>query len=277
MQGHEIEGAPAIRRFAVRTPTLPPATHTNASVVGDGRTGLAVVDPGSPYADQQEALTAYLTSLGAPVVAVVLSHHHVDHVGGVLDLARRFAAPILAHPLTAQLLAGRIAVDRTVEEGEVLPFAGGLEALHTPGHASGHLCFADARSGAVLAGDMVASIGTIIIDPAPGEGDMRLYLASLERLRARRAPLLLPSHGDPIVDPDALLGFYLAHRREREERVVLALRAGAAPVEELVPRAYPDVAPALYALAARSLTAHLFKLRGEARAEEQGGRWRLTG
>jgi glyoxylase-like metal-dependent hydrolase (beta-lactamase superfamily II) len=273
---HRLGEAPSIRRFPVRSPTLPPATHTNAYVVGTAETGLAVIDPASPWDEEQGALDRYLDALAIPIAAVVLTHHHVDHVGGAAHLARRTGAPIIAHRATADLLAGRLAVDRTLDEGDVLAFGpAGLRALHTPGHASGHLCFLDEAAGVLIAGDMVASVGTIIIDPAPGEGDMRLYLASLERLRALGCRVLLPAHGDPIRDPHGHLSFYLAHRLEREGRVVAAMQQGPATVEDLVPRAYPDVAPAVYPLAARSLLAHLLKLQAEARAVEEAGLWRV--
>lgn len=263
-----------LRRFPVRSPTLPPATHTNVYLAGDADSGLAVIDPASPWEDEQASLDRALEALALPVTAVVLTHHHVDHVSGAAHLAGRTGALILAHPRTAELLAGRIAVDRLVEQDEVLPYGAGLRALHTPGHASGHLCFLEEGTGLLVAGDMVASVGTIIIDPAPGEGDMRLYLAQLERLRALGAAQLLPSHGDPIRDPEVLLSFYLRHRLEREAKVVAALARGAAPVEDLVPLAYPEVAPAIYPLAGRSLLAHLLKLQAEGRADVHGDRWR---
>ena len=268
----------SIRRFPVRSPTLPPATHTNVYVAATVDGQLAVFDPASPWDDEQAALDAFLESLPGRVMAVVLTHHHVDHVSGAAHLAARTGAPIFAHPLTRDLLAGRLAVDRIIEEGDVLGFgAGGLRALHTPGHASGHLCFLEEASRLLIAGDMVASVGTIIIDPAPGEGDMRLYLAQLERLRDLGAAQLLPAHGEPVTDPTALLSFYLAHRLGRERSIVAAMEHGAATVEQLVPRAYPEVARAIYPLAARSLLAHLFKLRDEGRAAEEAEVWRLVG
>ncbi len=152
-----------------------------------------------------------------------------------------------------------------------------LTARFTPGHAPGHLVFVDQPSGAIIAGDMVASVGTIIVDPP--EGDMRLYLASLERLRGfvrDGARWLLPSHGPPIGEPEALLAFYVKHRLERESKVIAAMQQSPATVEELVPRAYPEVAPAIYPLAARSLLAHLLKLRDEGRAVESGAIWSLS-
>jgi ribonuclease/clavin/mitogillin len=269
--------APWIGRHPVRTPTLPPATHTNAYVVGNSRTGLAVIDPASPYTDEQAALDRLLAALPAEVAAIVLSHHHVDHVSGAAHLAGRLGVPVLAHPVTAELLAGRLQVDRLLVEGQRLPFGEhGLLALHTPGHAAGHLCFVDEQAGVLLAGDMVASVGTIIVDPAPGEGDMRLYLEQLARLRALEAQVILPSHGEPIADPRAHLSHYIEHRLARERLVLAALAQGAATVEQLVPRAYPDIAPTIYPLAARSLLSHLIKLRDEGRAGEHDGTWALA-
>lgn len=271
---HIVPEAPWIRRFAVRTPTLPPATHTNVYALGEGR--LAIVDPASPWAPEQQALDRFLDELAPERPdAVLLTHHHLDHVSGAEHLSRRLGLPILAHRETARLLAGRLAIDRLLDEGERLPYGpDGFVALHTPGHAPGHLVFLDERSGAAVAGDMVASVGTILIDPP--EGDMRLYLSSLERLRGLGLRHLLPAHGEPVTDPERLLSFYVAHRLEREARVVSALQQGAAPVEQLVPRAYPDVAPMLHPLAARSLLAHLYKLRDEGRARDDGDVWSAT-
>ncbi len=265
--------APWIRRFAVRTPTLPPATHTNTYVVGEE--SVVVVDPASPWSEEQAALDAWLEEVGLPIAGILLTHHHLDHVSGATHLAERVGAPIYAHPVTAALLKDRLVVSRTVEEGDRLPFGpAGLLALHTPGHAPGHLVYVDEPSRTIVAGDMVASVGTIIVDPP--EGDMRLYLASLARLRTLAPRRLLPSHGEPVEGPEAadgLLAFYIAHRMQREGRVVEALALGDALVEDLVPRAYPDVSPHLYPLAARSLLAHLIKLRDEGRAGERDGVW----
>lgn len=260
----------------MRTPTLPPATHTNVYVAGDGESGLVVIDPASPYPEEQAALDGYLAGLAGRVIAVLLTHHHVDHVSGAQHVSDRLGVPILAHPRTAELLAGRIRVDRTLVEGDQVPGLDGLRVLHTPGHAEGHVCLLEESTAMLVAGDMVASIGTIVIDPAPGEGDMRIYLEQLARLRALRPSLLLPSHGEPVTDPDGLLAFYIKHRLEREGRVVAALAQGAGPVEQLVPLAYADVPPAIHPLAARSLLSHLLKLQSEGRAVDEGGTWSLV-
>ncbi|MBX3159352.1 MAG: MBL fold metallo-hydrolase [Deltaproteobacteria bacterium] len=259
--------APGVRVLALRTPTLPPAAHTNVYLVGPDGGPVAVVDPGSPYPDQQAALDAVLGEIGG-LALVLLTHHHGDHTGGAAALAARWGVPIAAHPATARRLTGRVEVTRLVEDGDVVH---GATAVFTPGHADGHLCFE--VGAATIAGDMVAGLGTILIDPS--EGDMALYLASLERLLARPPAVLLPAHGPAIPDGPAKLREYLAHRRMREDRVAAALPApgAGATIDDLVARAYSDTPRALWPLAERSLRAHLDKLVREGRAREVAGRW----
>lgn len=257
--------APGIRVLALRTPTLPPAAHTNVYLVGPEAGPVAVIDPGSPYPDQQAILDQVLARV--PPSAILLTHHHGDHVGGAAALARRWSIPIAAHPATARRLAGRVTVTQSVGDGET---AYGATAIFTPGHAEGHLCFA--IGDATIAGDMVAGVGTILIDPS--EGDMAVYLASLERLLARPAMTLLPAHGPAIADGHAKLREYLAHRRMRESMVAAALGDAPRTLTELVAEAYRDTPRALWPLAERSLLAHLVKLAREQRAIDRGdGRW----
>lgn len=260
------ELAPGIRVLALRTPTLPPAAHTNVYLVGPQAGPVVVVDPGSPYPDQQAVLDTVLAEL--PIAAVLLTHHHGDHVGGAAALAARWNVPIAAHAATARRLAGRVAVSVLLDDGETFH---GATAVHTPGHAEGHLCFEIGEAS--IAGDMVAGIGTILIDPS--EGDMAAYLASLERMRDRAATTLLPAHGPAIRDGRAKLTEYLAHRRMREERAAAALAGAPRTLGELVPVVYSDTPPVLWPLAERSLLAHLIKLErdGRARASEDRERW----
>lgn len=124
----------------------------------------------------------------------------------------------------------------------------------------------------MLVGDLVATWGTILIDPS--EGDMAAYLRSLARVREAAPRLLLPAHGGAVVAVAEKLDAYIAHRMWREERVCEALRASpGARSAELVARVYSDVEPSLYPLAERSLIAHLAKLEAEGRAERHGDRW----
>ncbi len=267
--------AAAVQALAVRTPTLPPATHTNVYIVGQGE--LLVVDPASPYPEEQRALETTLErrlARGERVRSIFLTHQHVDHVSGALALKAVTGAPILAHAETARRLHARIPVDELVDGDDTLE-AGGrtLKVVHTPGHAPGHLCLHDRASGTVLCGDMVASVGTILIDPED-DGDMRLYLESLERLRALGARCLLPAHGPPICNADEHLAFYIAHRLGREGKVLAALDELPRDLDTLVRVAYADTDPSIYPLAKRSLRAHLDKLVDERRARRDAHGWR---
>lgn len=269
--------APGIRVLALKTPTLPPAAHTNAYLVGADTGPLAVVDPGSPYPDQERILDAALdaeAAAGRPLGLVLLTHHHGDHVGGAAALAARYGVPIAAHRNTARRLAGRVPVTRELADGEQIDLGGTvrsalgdathLTCVHTPGHADGHLVYE--LGDATIAGDMVAGFGTILIDPS--EGDMAEYLASLRLMLDRTPTHLLPAHGPSIRDGRAKLREYIAHRTMREDRVVAALAArSSSTIDELVADAYSDTPKALWPLAARSLRAHLDKLVKERRAE----------
>lgn len=275
---------PGIEVVAVRTPTLPPATHTNTYVVGAGR--LSVFDPASPWPEEQQRLSDALgrrLDRGETVERIVLTHHHADHVSGALDLrdrlrARGVDAPIAAHPVTAALLAPSLPVDEVWEGGTTLLCGGrSLKAHHTPGHAPGHLVFQDAESAAVIAGDMVAGIGTIALDPS--EADLQDYLDSLERMRALAPSVLLPAHGPAMPRADAVLGFYVAHRNQRSEqiRTALELRGGATAVQ-LAPDIYPELPEHVYPLAALQITTHLRWLRAHGLAVQCGeGRWEHPG
>lgn len=256
----------------LQTLTLPPATHTNAYVFGDRE--LVVVDPGSHDPAEQQALARELdgqVATGAHVLAILLTHHHADHTSGAAALAAHTGAPIWAHPETARRVP--FAVARELADGEVIDLGSRrLRCVFTPGHAPGHLCFLEEETGWMAAGDMVASVGTILVDPA--EGDMRLYLESLARMAALAPRVLLPAHGAPIADPAGKIAEYVRHRLWREERVAAALLArGRSRARELVPLAYADVAPVLYPIAERSLLAHLVKLAEDGRIRELGDQW----
>jgi len=266
--------APSIRVLALRTPTLPPATRTNVYLVGPERGPQAVVDPGSPYPEEQAALDDALTAegeAGRPIELILLTHHHGDHVGGAAALAKRWGVPVAAHAATARRLVDRVPVARELLPDEVVALGDvAVRCVFTPGHAEGHLCFE--IGDASLAGDMVAGIGTILIDPS--EGDMALYLDSLRVLLARPATRLLPAHGPAIDDGPGKLREYLSHRQMREDRVIASLSASARPIDELVPEVYSDTPRMLWPLAARSLRAHLDKLVREGRAREHdAGCW----
>jgi glyoxylase-like metal-dependent hydrolase (beta-lactamase superfamily II)/8-oxo-dGTP pyrophosphatase MutT (NUDIX family) len=265
-----IELRPGIFVFPVRTPTLPPATHTNVVLVGEGDE-LVAIDPASPYPEERAALDALIDALaagGRRLTRILLTHRHVDHVSGADHLSRRTGAPILAHREVKDALRGSVNVTGTIEDGEIIDLPAPaprrsrrLRAVLTPGHARGHLAFFEETSRTVVAGDMVAGFGFIIIDPP--EGDMAVYLASLARLRALGSTLLYPAHGPPLGDPAGKIDEYVAHRLAREAKVLAAYEGGARTLDALVRASYADTPPALHGLAARSALAHVLKLEAE--------------
>jgi glyoxylase-like metal-dependent hydrolase (beta-lactamase superfamily II)/8-oxo-dGTP pyrophosphatase MutT (NUDIX family) len=255
---------------ALRTPTLPPATHTNAWIPELPGRALAVVDPGSPWPEEQAALDRVLADLaeeGLHLREVWLTHHHADHVGGVAALrARHEGLVVRTHRETAARLPAGAGPVAAVADGDLLH--GRWRALHTPGHAPGHLAFLDERTGALLAGDMVSTLSTIVIDPP--EGDMAAYLTSLRRLRDLGPRTLFPAHGAPTQGAVAKLEEYLRHREQREERIVAALPGS---LDEVTTKAYDDAPSFMLPVAARSCLASLEKLAREGRVQLQGDLW----
>ncbi len=262
---------PHLTLFAVRTPTLPPATHTNVYIAERGG-DLWVFDPASPYAEEQAELEAYVRARvagGATVRGYVLTHAHHDHVGGVEALRSAFEAPVWAHPDAARRV--HFPVDRLLSDGETLPVGDlRLQAVHTPGHDPGHLVYLDLETRAVIAGDLVAGLGTILVDP--DEGSMAQYLRSLARVKDLEPSALLPSHGGVIGGAREKLDEYIAHRLWREGRVLDAVGEGSRSLDALLPLAYADVAPSVFPIARMSLRAHLVKLvdEGRVRLDAQG-------
>jgi ribonuclease/clavin/mitogillin len=273
-----LDVAAGVSMLSLRTPTLPPATHTNAYLIGSGE--LVLVEPASPYPEELAQATAWVQQrldAGQTLRALVLTHHHLDHVGGAEAMRAHFGVPIWAHERTAERLHGKLTIDRVLDDGERIELDGPtpmtLEPMFTPGHAPGHLCFYEPASRSLVAGDMVATVGTILVEAT--DGDMQLYLASLARMATRDAARLLPAHGLPIEDAAARLAFYIQHRLGREAKVVAALAQLAAPasLDELVPVAYADTPPYTWPLAKLSLEAHLLKLQREGRADQHAQRW----
>lgn len=273
-----VEVQQGVMVFPLRTATLPPATHTNAYVLGTGE--LLVVDPGAEDETECERLVAFLRELqaeGCRLQAVVLTHHHGDHTGGVGYLRQALGLPVWCHARTADRLP--VPTERLLEEGEVLELAGSpaqrWRVLHTPGHARGHICLVEERSRAAVVGDMVSSLSTIVIDPP--EGDMGDYLAQLRRLKELPVGALYPAHGPVVPEGPGKLEEYLRHRAAREALILAALPPEGATLPQVVERAYADTPPFLHPVAERSALATLLKLVAEHRVHSQGERFLPAG
>lgn len=258
---HRFVFLPGLVMLPFRARTLPPATHTNAFLLGANRSIL--IDPGSDYPLETTTLAAMLeisANEGKGIEAIWLTHHHPDHVGSVNAIRRRFQIPVLAHAETASRLAAvGVDVDGELMDGQVVDLPGDpptrVRALHTPGHARGHLCFHIESLNALIAGDMVSSVSTIVIDPP--EGNMGDYLDSLARLEALNPATLFPSHGSATPYAAGTLRAVRLHRSQREQEILDVWNAGAREPAEIAAQVYGEIDAALRSIAERQIQAHL--------------------
>jgi glyoxylase-like metal-dependent hydrolase (beta-lactamase superfamily II) len=262
-----------VHRIAVPVDRPVPTGATNSYLVGSD--GALLVDPPARHADV-DALLA-----GRTVEHLAVTHTHPDHVEGVAHYAAETGATVWArygHERAFEAATG-VTPDRTMREGTVIDTdAGAVSVLDTPGHARDHVAFElqsereceGERDGGVLCGDLAVAEGSVAVG-AP-EGDMRAYLTSLRRLRARSPSRLHPGHGPPVDDPRATLDRLIDHRLTRERHVRWAVDAGARTLDEVVDRAYDKDVSEVRGLARATVRAHLEKL-----AVEQRVRWDPTG
>jgi glyoxylase-like metal-dependent hydrolase (beta-lactamase superfamily II)/8-oxo-dGTP pyrophosphatase MutT (NUDIX family) len=263
-----------VTRLTAPNPGFMTGPGTNSYLVGRGDE-LAVIDPGPAIDDHLEALVA--AAAGRRIRWILCTHTHPDHSPAAALLKARSGATVLGRPRPEHGNQDHsFAPDRVVADGERLAIAGAtLRAVHTPGHASNHLCFLLEETRMLFTGDHVMQGSTVVISPP--DGDMRVYLASLERLLAEDLAILAPGHGYLIGAPHKEARRLIAHRLAREAKVAAAVaRLGAATLEELVPVVYDDVLPRAHAVAARSLAAHLDKLVAEGRVRVAGERYRVA-
>ena len=233
-----------------------------------------LIDAGTGEPQFLEDLSAALGD--TRLARVLVTHGHPDHAGGAAALAAR-----IPHARFAKMpwpdRDGSFPVNwAPLRDGQIVE-AGDEEitVVHTPGHTPDHVCLWHPRTGTVFCGDLAVQGSTVVI-PASSGGDLAAYLASLERVIALQPVRLLPAHGPVIEDPVSLLHQYIAHRREREEQIVAALRAGDTAPEAIVARVYDKLAAPLVEAARESVIAHLIKLQREGRARQGGDGWKLT-
>ena len=260
-----------LQRLVAPNPSPLTGPGTNTYVVGSGPNYL-VVDPGP---DDTTHMDRILAATNGRISHVLCTHSHPDHSPGAAALKARTQAVVLGQPAPRdEHQDDSYRPDRTLDDGDLVKVPGaGIRALHTPGHASNHVCLLFEAEGWLLTGDHLMNGSTVVI--LPPDGSMRLYLESLRRLRTLPLTALLPGHGAVMPDPLGEIDRVIAHRLQRESKVVAGLLqlGGAATLGELVPIVYADTPVALHPLARYSLLAHLQKLVEERRVAQDGERW----
>lgn len=272
--GEVDQVSPLIRRVICENPG--PFTYLGTGVYIIGRGEVAVIDPGPPIDAHFEALKRALA--GERVTHVFTTHTHLDHSPLAHPLAQWAGAKVygVPDPASAHVEASLeedgeagFTPDILVKDGDVFTGPGWtLEAIATPGHMSNHICYALREENALFSGDHIMGWSTTVISPP--DGNMGDYYRSLDKIKARGFATLWPTHGPPVREVTAFIDAYAAHRRAREEAIVVRLKAGDTLIPEMVKVIYKDVDVRLHAPAAHSVLAHMIHLVEAGRAVADG-------
>lgn len=246
-----------------------PFTYTGTGTYIIGKGEVAVIDPGPKRDAHLEALLSALE--GECVTHILITHTHSDHCGLAKKFAAAAGAPLYgfgAHPVREKKFdapdldegADRsYTPDIFMKDGDVIEGSGWrLEAVHTPGHLSNHLCFALPEQKALFTGDHMMGWATTVV--APPDGDMTAYMESLDKLLARDDEIYFPTHGAPIQNPRRFTRAVKTHRLMRDAQIIDQIKQGRTRIKEIVPVMYADVDPRLHKAAALNVFAHLIRL-----------------
>jgi glyoxylase-like metal-dependent hydrolase (beta-lactamase superfamily II) len=250
--------SPMVRRVLAPNPGVMTGPGTNTYLVGIDE--VAVIDPG--VVDESH-LDAIVGCGGDRIRWILCTHTHPDHSPGAAPLKERTGAEVLAFAARDGL-----EVDTLIDEGfriEATEFR--LRAVHTPGHASNHLCYLLEGERLLFSGDHIMQGSTVVV--APPDGDMAAYLESLDRIRSMRLRFIAPGHGHLIDEPDVVIDEYIEHRLEREQQVLASVHHGDRTIDQIVARLYPDLIEELVLRAKQTVHAHLRKLAAEGKLTAQ--------
>ena len=258
-----IQVEPGVRRVVAENPSKFTAWGTGTYILGTG--SVAIIDPGPALDSHIDAVLAAVE--GETVTHLLITHTHSDHSPAAVAIREHTGAPTYGfgpHPVAANTDAEEssdvdFVPDVVVTHGQVV--TGGdfdVECVHTPGHISNHLCFADRSRGALFTGDHVMGWSTSVIPPP--DGRVADYLHSLRLLLDRDDRRYLPTHGPVIDDPRPYVESLIAHRLDRERQILVRLAEGPRTIDELVASMYSEVRPELHEPASRSVQAHLIAL-----------------
>jgi len=272
--GRAVRLSPRIVRVTANNGSVMTGPGTNSYFVGDPGGPCALIDPGP---DDPAHVQALLAAAPGPITRILVTHTHKDHSPAAQALHAATGAPLLGRVADfPEWQDGAFKPGTVLSHGDRMALGDDctLRVIHTPGHASNHLCYLLEQEKLLFTGDHLMQGSTVVINPP--DGDMQAYLQSLRALLELEIDWLAPGHGFLIDQPHQVVKRTIAHRLQREAKVVDALRSvGAGTLEALLPVVYSDVPERMHPVAARSLRAHLLKLRADQRAVESDGRWSL--
>ena len=270
--GEPVLIAPGVKRLVAPNPGMMTGPGTNTYLIGEQN--IAVIDPG-PAIDKHLEKIKEVTP--GKICWVLVTHTHPDHSPGAMPLAQSTGAELMGISAPSGKVQDKTFIPHhKLNDGDSLETEEfRIHAVHTPGHASNHLCFLHEALNWLFTGDHIMNGSTVVIDPP--DGNMKHYLESLKRLKTFNLSVLAPGHGDTMDNPKKVIDWLINHRLNRESKVVKALKKYPnLTLHDLTPFVYADVGNHLHQLASRSLLAHLIKLETDGKAVAKNERWCLS-
>lgn len=270
--GQLVKIAHNIHRITAPNPGVMTGPGTNTYLLGCK--SIAVIDPGPLLQPHLDAIMAGAAELGGQISHIVVTHTHMDHSPAAAPLAQLTGAKLVgkAHS-EAQFQDTSFIPDIELFNGyELVTDEYNLHAIHTPGHVGNHYCLLEQSQQLLFTGDHIMNGSTVVV--VPPSGDMAAYIDSLRLLLDYSIAHLAPAHGDIMVSPETVINGLIAHRLQREQKVIAALSTvGISTIDDLVPVVYADVSQDMHGVAYFSLWAHLEKLLKDGRVLQRDNLW----